>query len=266
MPFDWRVYGPDTVLARVDKSRLGGFAGSLVVEPYEAAILLRDGEVTDVVSQGRFHLLGPLDVTRRVLGVGPRAEAIFASTAPFQLTYYVGQPADRQAQSSDEPQKGDRLRLTVPQAAAHEASEVSFPALTKDHQVVNAEISFSLRIDLDAAEQALQLLQGRRAIASWDIAQRIKSQFVSNVLTLELGKYTADEIRTDRSVLRGVNEAIRREMESGLRNLGLVLDGGVSIQWGLNETEQAKKTDYGWIWGIVIVAIVITLIVIGNSK
>jgi hypothetical protein len=62
-----------------------------------------------------------------------------------------------------------------------------------------------------------------------------------------------------------VNEAIRREMESGLRNLGLVLDGGVSIQWGLNETEQAKKTDYGWIW-VVIVAIIITLIVIGNSK
>ena len=237
MAFDWRVYGPDTVLSRVDQSHLEGFFAQVVVRPFEAAILVRDGDVTRVVTHGRGQLLGFLDVVRRVLGLGPQAEAIYVTTAPLQITYYVGEalPIRGTGSSKTTQRLGDREA----DLAKITAAQLTVPTvLTKDSKPIYAEISLAVRVDTNAAELVLQLLHGRSALSKSDLAGWLKSQFVSNVLNLEMSKYSASETRGSRELIVNVNEAIRREMEAGLRNLGLVLEGGVAIEWGLTDAER----------------------------
>jgi len=239
VPIDWRVYGPDTVISRVDQSWLEGFFAQVVVRPYEAAILVRDGDITRVVTHGRGSLLGFMDVVRRVLGFGPQAEAIFLTTAPLQLTYYVGQlPPKKSPTKSKTKKQGDRRETDLAEATA---TQLTVPSvLTKDRQPVFAEVSLAVRVDTNAAELVLQLLHGRNALSKSELAGWLKSQFVSNVLNLEMNKFSADESRGSRDLIVGINEAIRREMEAGLRNLGLVLEGGVTIEWGLTEAERKQ--------------------------
>ena len=179
---------------------------SLTVLPFQIGIVIRDGEVVDVFSQGKRKL--------------PKGEVrtYVASTAPFNLTFWLMDPAD-----AAEPEEGVALKE---------------PVLTADDEVVTGRVALTLRVVPKNVEHLLKLPgAGIGGITSQNVSQAIAGELLAKVLALDIHGHTAEELRGNRELFQGMGESLRIELASTIRFYGLRLDN-FTVTWGLTQEER----------------------------
>ncbi len=200
----------DAILWEVEPEGAGPFSGgSLTVQPFQIGIVIRDGEVVDVFESGKRNLPRRGEVRTYV-----------ASTAPFNLTFWLMDPED-----PNEPEEGVALNQ---------------PVLTSDGQLVTGRIDLTLRAMRKNVEYLWQLLKpGSGGVTSLGVSRAIEGELLAKVLALDIHRYTAEELRGNRELFRGIYESANIELASTIRRYGLQLDN-FYVNWGLTPEERAQ--------------------------
>ena len=202
----------NTLILRPGRPTGGLFGKSLTVGPYEVGIVVRDGELQPPFSEG----------TRR-LPRGSKMETHVASTAPFNLVFWLDDPGD-----PARPAQGISLDQ---------------PALTADGLPVTGRIELTLSVTPEHAARLLRLrIMGHHEIRASDVSNAIKGELVAKVLALQLHRYTSDELRGNRAPLQDIFGSTKTELASTMSGFGLRLDN-FNVSWGLTlqEREHIKE-------------------------
>ena len=199
----------DAILWEVEPDRgLFGGRGSLTVPQFQIGILMQDGKVVDVFSEKKRDL--------------PKGEvqAYVASTAPFTLTFWLMDPMDR-----EEPDDGVVLGQ---------------PVLTSDDEAVTGRLALTMRVVWKNVEYLLQLLRpGSGGVTRRDVSDAIEGELLAKVLDLDIHQHTAEELRGNRELFRGIYESVNIELASTIRFYGLRLDN-FTVSWGLTSEERER--------------------------
>jgi len=183
--------------------------GSLTVMTFQIGIVIRNGEVVDVFSEGK----------RKLPRFG-KVRTYVASTAPFNLTFWLMDPED-----PNEPEEGVGLNQ---------------PVLTADNQLVTGRIDLTLRATRKNVEYLLQLLRlGRGGVTRRDVSRAIEGELLAKVLALDIRKYTSEELRGNRDLFAEMYESVKIELSSTIRRYGLHLDNFYP-NWGLTNEERER--------------------------
>jgi hypothetical protein len=92
MATNWRIYNTDTIAVRLDRCDLPGFFSKrVIVGPNEAALVLRDGQPFDLLTEGRVNVAGVLDQLKSVFCAGVDIAVYFLDLAPLDLTIFFGE-------------------------------------------------------------------------------------------------------------------------------------------------------------------------------
>ena len=179
----------------------------LTLEPYQVGIVIRDGRVAEVFSEGARRL--------------PRGEVRthVASTAPFNLVFWLKDPGD-----PSEPGEGVALDQ---------------PVLTSDSQLVTGRIDLTLSVVPDDAERLLQLPRPSGVITPADVGDAIRAELLAKVLALDIHRHTAGELRGNREIFSGIGASLETELASTIERYGLNLDNFYP-SWGLTHEEREE--------------------------
>ena len=191
--------------------------GGLIAGPFEFGIIVLDGQITDIFTEGR------RPVPRGgILGMGRRADvrAYIAYTRPFDLAFWLKDPDDYM--STD-----DGVTLDM-------------PVLTGDGQIVAARVGLTLSVMRDRVDSLLLLLGQRNWITALDLSNLIKHELSGKVLSLNLRDYTAAQLRGNEYLLRQMAGSLERELSSTITGYyGLRLTN-FHINWGLTIEERER--------------------------
>jgi hypothetical protein len=257
MATTWRVYGAETLAYRLDRAELPGFflRKNVVIGPGEGAIVIRDGQTQELVTESRVKVQGFWEgLTNKMLGWinGPHdVQIIFVNLGPMRIPIYLGEMQKREQTSTAVAAAGGWQFMTS-------ATEVAIQALTADKQVVSAECILTLQVDPENPTGVISLMrspaglatppplpggapqapQGRRAVSRMELAALVRDELISRVLIPHISSRRADELRGNRDLATSITSWARPELETSLRPWGLKLVDFV-INWGLTEQEKA---------------------------
>ena len=252
----WRVYGPDTVAAALDKKELPGFARQVRVGPSEAALIIQDGKLEEVVTEARISTSGLGDRVAGLFGRAANIQVIFVDTSPFELVFFLGE-ATRGEQSGSTQSGGTLAGLRASHAdqastrddvyniletrsgSQTDTASVSIAALTADREPIDAQVRLTVRVDLDDVELLARLLRGKAALASWDVAALVRDELIAKVLVPKIAQYRVDELRGNTGLLQELDESTAKELGNTFDLWGLTLEN-FSLLWGLTEQERAE--------------------------
>ena len=105
MATNWRVYGADTIAAVLDKSELPSFWRRITVGPNEAALVIRNGKIEDVITESRVGTSGFRDRVAALFGKAADVQVVFVDTSPFELTFFLGEAT--RGEGSEASRSGD---------------------------------------------------------------------------------------------------------------------------------------------------------------
>ena len=257
MATNWRVYGSETVVAVLDKAELPGFYREAIVGPNEAALVIRNGRLEEVVTEVRLGTSGFRDRLKGLMGRDSDAQVIFVDTSPFDLTFFLGestrgeQGGFRQEQQST-VQRGSNITMGAERTGCgtytsqgssvqsqFDSVSVAIEALTSDRQFVSAQIRLTFAIGIDDAESVARLLRGRMALAVADIGALVRDELISKVLVPMVARNRADELRGNTGLLSEISGATERELSTAAGLWGLTLHN-FFLNWGVTEQERAE--------------------------
>ena len=256
MATNWRVYGSETVVAVLDKAELPGFYREAIVGPNEAALVIRNGRLEEVVTEVRLGTSGFRDRLKGLMGRDSDAQVIFVDTSPFDLTFFLGestrgeQGGFRQERQST-VQRGSNITMGAERTGGAYTSQgssvqsqldsasVAIEALTSDRQFVSAQIRLTFAIGIDDAESVARLLRGRMALAVADIGALVRDELISKVLVPMVARNRADELRGNTGLLSEISGATERELSTAAGLWGLTLHN-FFLNWGVTEQERAE--------------------------
>ena len=185
--------------------------GSLTVWPNEVGIVMRDGKVEDIFSEGK-----------RKLPRWGEVRTYVVHTKPFDLTFWLKDPEDLK-----EPDEGVVL-------------DQDLPVLTADGEVVTGRIGLTLSVVSSYEEHLLRLLRsGRSFVTERDVSDKIEPELLAKVLALDIYKYTAAELRGNREASGEIQESVSIEPAATIRRYGLRLDN-FTVNWGLTSEERER--------------------------
>lgn len=267
MPTNWRVYGKDTLASRLDRSDLPGFfRKTVVVGPGEAAIVMRDGQVQELLTESKMKVAGVLDQFLSLFRGGADIAVYFVDVSPIDLAIFLGESsqvstagqASMQAAETLPPGQDIETRIraaggqvgwlyesdgnaeeSYSGTARVDVSQISILALSADKEVIQAECRLRLHVDPENAKQFVGLLKGKKALASWDLAAILRDELFARVLVPEIAKRSASDLRGNQDLLSSVEQSVSNELQRTLDAFGLAMDS-FTIFWGLTEQEQAE--------------------------
>ena len=119
---------------------------------------------------------------------------------------------------------GGNVEDTYSGRERHDVSEVCILALSADKEVLQAEIHLRLRVDPTTMQRFVELLKGKRALATWDLAALLRDELIERVLVPEVAKHSASDLRDNRNVLNSLEQKASDELCPVLSAIGLELD------------------------------------------
>ena len=199
----------DIVLTEVKKR------DSLTAWAHEVGIIMRDGKITDIFQEDR------RSIPRKLFG-GDEIRTFTAYTSPFDLMYWLNDPAD-----PSEPDEGIALDNAI---------------LTSDGQPVTGSIGITFSIMPDMADLLLRLLGRRKTITRSDVANAAWGELQAKVLALDMHRYSASDLRGSHSPLRSIGDSLKTELDLTFAGYGLQIDS-LYVNWGvtLEEKERVKQ-------------------------
>jgi hypothetical protein len=240
----------------LDKAELPGFYRDAIVGPNEAALVIRNGRLEEVVTEVRLGASGFRDRLKGLIGRDSDVQVIFVDTSPFDLTFFLGestrgeQGGFRQDQQST-VQRGSNITMGAERTGGAstaqgssvqsqlDSASVAIEALTSDRQFVSAQIRLTFAIGIDDTESVARLLRGRTALAVADIAALIRDELISKVLVPMVARNRADELRGNKGLLSEISGATERELSTAAGLWGLTLHN-FFLNWGVTDQERAE--------------------------
>ncbi|MDA7541422.1 zinc ribbon domain-containing protein [bacterium] len=328
MSTKWRVYGKNTVAAKLDRNELPGFfQKSIVAGPNEAALILRDGQILEVLTEGKTIASDMIDQLANFFNVGADVSVYMVDLSPFDVVIFAGrsktsaietQQKQSDARTIDSKQrrefdeqlksaskltgqsktsdkeslydrrvgvlerigelfhfgwrvaekegtkikarnkgraKGTSTIASEDAAVIHTTgrreaeyayasrerdslTQFEVVALTADKEIIQAECQIRLRIEVDKLADFVALLEGVEALATWDFAELLRSEFFAKAFIPEIAKHTSDQFRKDPSIASRIEGNIKGHLSYSLDTFGMKLDG-CSILWGMTDQEVA---------------------------
>jgi len=229
MAIDWRVYGPDTVAARLDKAELPGFFKDVVVGPNEVALIVRNGKIDERLEEGRHGTSGWRDRVKGLFGRADDVSVYYVDSSPISLKYYLGKSHRSESSSTS---SGDTSRL--------DTTDVVIVALTADGKVVQAEIQLGISVRSNDVDLLTGLFKGRAALSTWDVAASIRDEILGKVMIPKIASLNSVEIRGNRALLGDIKANIEEELQDTFDNWAFEL-GSFNILWGLTEEEESER-------------------------
>ena len=202
----WRDRTWDTVVMKVRPGR------TISVGANEVVVLRKDGQLVDVVTEGRTQIRSAVGVVASWFSLGPKFDAHIAHTDPVKLSYWTQDPT----------------AVTGLGSAAFGP-----PLITRDAQPIVAQVTTEVSVDPDNAERLLRLMGIREDYTAGNLQDRFRDELRAK-LGVELEKYTTAELRGNPELLRALYVQTRQEMANSLVNFGLRLDN-FYISWGLTQ-------------------------------
>ena len=201
----------DIVLTEVDPRE-----GILTAWPFQVGIIMRDGKVEEVFSEGKRSL-------RRGMFQKGEVRAFIAYTASFRLAFWLKDPDD-----PSEPGEGIALDQ---------------PVLTADGQLVTGWIGMTFSVIPERVYLLLQLLGSRSTVRTSDVADAVKGDLLAKVLAMDVHRRTADDLRGNRDLFRGIYSSLETDLlPATIAPYGLKLDN-FYVNWGLTLEEREHIKD-----------------------
>jgi hypothetical protein len=277
MATNWRVYKNNTVAARLDRGELPGFfRKKIVVGPNEAAIVVREGEPSRMLTATSFQAANGLDQLKSVFGLGADISVYFVDLTPFPLSIFIGQSnasavatsttANRSTSIAGQSKTSLSSRLfgfgkqEVQTASTNigwsaendfsgdlggsaksqvDVSNMRLVALSADREVVQAACQMSLRVVESDIDNLAGLLRGKQALATWDIETMLRNEWFAKVLVPEIALHNASDLRGNRELTASIEKQTREALGATLKSCGFTLDN-FSLNWGLTAQERAE--------------------------
>ena len=204
----WRGRSQDTVAALI---RLGRVAS---VQANEVLVLREDGQVTNVLGEGRTKVRGWLGAAANWLRLGRDVDGLIAHTDPVKLSYWTEDPS-----------------------AEASLGEAGFgpPLLTRDSKPIVAQVTIEVSVNPENAERLLRVLGNQRRLTTGDLQERFRDELRAK-LAPELEKHSQEELRGNPELLRRLYEQASKELASSFGNFGLRLDN-FYVSWGLTQAQ-----------------------------
>lgn len=266
MPTNWRIYGANTVATKLDRGDLPGFfCKTVVVGPNEAAIVVRDGQVREILTEAKVEAADVLDQLASVFRLGADISVFFVDTGPIDLTIFLGETEKRATYTNEARQveaSASQVQLRTVDilsasgqigwttetehyeqgsgsaTARSDVSTLALVAMTADKEIVQAECRVRLRIDPDGVIDFIGLLKGKRGLATWDLSALLRDELFAKLLVPEIATRKAEDLRGDKAFLSQLEGQVNSQLGQALSVSGLILDS-FSILWGLTEQERA---------------------------
>ena len=213
---NWRDRGTETVAALVEAKQLAGFRRTATASPGEAVVVIRNGRISGLQTEGQIRAVSAVDRFRSIVGLGPDVRVLLVDTTAFSLSYWLEDPNVSRDRSD-----GESLGL---------------PVLTSDGQLVSAQINLELAVVPDESELLLQAMRGRPSISTYEVGSLLKDQLVAMAVGVQISTYKANELRGNTDLLRDIYDETKSQLESRLNGYGLRLTG-LTINWGLTQRE-----------------------------
>lgn len=266
MATNWRVYGNHTVASKLDGSDIPGFLRKKVtVGPGEAALILRDGDLQELLTESSAAVSDLLDRVASLFGFGKDISVYFADLTPINLTIYLGESTKEQVSRQENAQatssasaqaaKVDFLargktvgwnveteqqaEAAAAQGSTTDTSQVCIMALTADKEIIQAACHVRLCVDPQHARKFVGMLKGKKAIATWDLAALLRDELFAKILIPEIAGHKAEDFRGNKKILEHLESMVSKELQRSLADCGLLLDS-FTVSWGLTESEQAE--------------------------
>ena len=192
---------------------------SLTVGPYQVGIIIWDGAVLDIFSEGT-QTLPEGDVQTYVV-----------TTAPVKFTYMIKGPGKSSYQND---------------------IVLDTPPLTSDGQHATGRIDLTVSVMAqgsrftsvipEKADRLLQLLGlTGDVVTKSDIARVIKVDLSPRLLALDLRGSSADELRNNQGPVRDISNLLRTELASAIDRFGLQLDD-FYVNWVPQHPQMVSST------------------------
>ena len=107
--------------------------------------------------------------------------------------------------------------------------------LTRDGEPVAGLITLTLSVSEESVDRLFLLSGSRDCIYTFDVGKAIEDELIAKVFDVYLRNYTAEELRGNRDLLRGMYESTQRELDSTISGYGLRLDN-FYVKWGVPRT------------------------------
>lgn len=92
MPTNWRIYNNHTLAGQLDRADLPGFfRKKIVVGPTEAAIVVRDGRSSELITSAALEVADLSEQVRNLVGLGEDISVYFVDLAPFDVSLFIGE-------------------------------------------------------------------------------------------------------------------------------------------------------------------------------
>ncbi len=192
---------------------------SLTVGPYQVGIVIWDGAVLDIFSEGTLTL--------------PEGDVqtFVASTAPVKFTYGI--------RGTGESSNAFDIVLDPPPLTSDEQHATGRIDLTVS---VMAQSSRFTSVIPEKADRLLQLLGlSGDVVKKSDIATLIRGDLSPRLLALDLRVYSADDLRNNQERVRDISNLLRTELASAVDRYGLQLDD-FYVNWAPQPPQKVSTT------------------------
>jgi hypothetical protein len=198
------------VIEKLDSSKLGKPFSSVIANPTEAIVLVRDGQVVDVYHEEKLKTLGTLGSLRSAIGMGPDVTALKVDLRPFSIKISFGENAPDVNDKWVPDESGDR---------------------------VSAAIRLDVAFDPEKAQRALWWSGTDNSVTQEHVQEKLLEPVISAIQPVIAGS----EIKELRAVeaLLGLETEITAKLEGVNRTYGLVIED-VSIVWYQTANEKAS--------------------------
>lgn len=259
MAVNWRVYGKETVAARLNRSELPGFFRKrITVGPHEAAIVIRNGRPEEPITEQRYKVAGVFDRLARLFGGGGDTDVVFIDLAPVDFSIFLGATTTEQSATVQVSHEADTSEgVIIPPAARFigwvtdpgtteasaasqfkrtDVSEVCVQAISLDREIIPAECLIRVSVDLGELEPFIGLMHGKGALATWDIAALVRDEIIAKVLVPQIAAHRSDELRGNRALLAQLEADCHSQLQRTFTACGIALDS-FTVNWGLTQQE-----------------------------
>lgn len=193
---------------------------SLTVGPFQVGIVIWDGAVLDIFSEGTLTL--------------PEGDVqtFVASTAPVKFTYGI--------RGTGESSNAFDIVLDPPPLTSDGQHATGRIDLTVS---VMAQSSRFTSVIPEKADRLLQLLGlSGDVVKKSDIATLIRGDLSPRLLALDLRVYSADDLRNNQEQVRDISNLLRTELASAVDRYGLQLDD-FYVNWAPQPPQKGSTTE-----------------------
>jgi hypothetical protein len=207
---------PDqVVIEKLDSSKLSGPFSSVIANPTEAIVLVRDGQVVDVYNEEKLRTLGTGGSLRAAIGMGPEVTALKVDLRPFRVEINFGENAPNV-----------------------NALPNNFRIQDDSGDLVSATLSIEVAFHPDNAQRALWWSGTDNSVTRVDVQEKLMQPVMSAIQPVIAGS-EIKALRTHEASMQFSSE-IKSKLEGMKETYGLGIED-ISIVWYQTTNEKAAS-------------------------